>query len=103
MARRWTFGLLLSAILGCRTCDNPYDYCGPVVESGHHPAGFRAGGGMTSRMISPEEISPDAVTPPPAPPSRPSAPRVAPDDAPPVMRDGMKSTSAMRSRLRYAR
>jgi hypothetical protein len=103
MARRWTFGLLLFAVLGCRTCDNPYDYCGPVVESGHHPVGYRAGGGMSSRMISPDELSPEEITPPPAPPSRPSMPEIAPEDAPPTMRDDTESTSAMRSRLRYAR
>jgi len=36
--------LALSALSsGCAMCDNPYDYCGPVVDSGdYHPQGYVA-------------------------------------------------------------
>ena len=29
--------LLVCAAVGCRMCDSPYDYCGPVVPNQPHP------------------------------------------------------------------
>jgi hypothetical protein len=93
-----TILLITAATCGCRTCDNPYDYCGPVVDSPSGMMGFRSGSRMTSPGVAPEEIP----TPPPPPTSPSTAPDVAPSDDPPTLGE-MDMTSAMRSRLRYAR
>jgi hypothetical protein len=100
MFRRYSLALLLftATASGCRTCDNPYDYCGPVVDSDSGMTGFRSGSRASAPGIAPEEIP----TPPP-PPTPPSAsPGPAPSDAPPSMGEA-ETTSAMRTRLRYAR
>jgi hypothetical protein len=100
MFRRFSIAMLLftATANGCRTCDNPYDYCGPVVDSDFGIMGFRSGGRMSSPGIAPEEVP----TPPPPPTAPPASPGIAPSDDPPPLGE-MDMTSAMRSRLRYAR
>jgi hypothetical protein len=100
MFRRYSIAVLLftATVSGCRTCDNPYDYCGPVVDSSFDQVGLRAGSRMSSPGIAPEEIP----APPPPPTAPPASPDVAPSDDPPPLGE-MDMTSAMRSRLRYAR
>jgi hypothetical protein len=91
--------LIVTAVAGgCRTCDNPYDYCGPVVDSDSGLMGFRSGSSMASPGMAPEEIP----SPPPPPTAPSDSPGVAPSDAPRPTSD-MDTTSAMRTRLRYAR
>jgi hypothetical protein len=101
MARRLLLALFVGLVpaSGCTTCDNPYDYCGPVVDASFHPAGLRSGSRTAMPSVAPEMI--------PTPPSPPMAPAdegdVQPDmDQPPEMGD-LETTSVMRSRLRYAR
>jgi hypothetical protein len=115
--------MLAAAITGCRTCDNPYDYCGPVVDAGFHPAGFRAGSAMAAEATTFETIPapPPRPTPPASEPPTPAPADSAPLDefemprtdtgfvrpmldAPPTMGDsGTISVMRPRSRLRYAR
>jgi hypothetical protein len=101
MARRLILALVVgfAPVSGCRTCDNPYDDCGPVVDAGFHPAGFRAGSRTATPMAAPETI--------PAPPSPPMSPSDESDLEPdmnerPEMEE-LDTTSVMRPRLRYAR
>jgi hypothetical protein len=100
MFRRYSFAILLFTAMacGCRTCDNPYDYCGPVVESESGMMGYRSGSRMSSPGVAPEEIP----TPPPPPTAPPTSPGIGPSDDPPSLGE-MDMTSAMRTRLRYAR
>ncbi len=58
------------AFAGCKTCDSPYDYCGPVVDSDYHPAGPRAGSPGTG-LIGTPIVGETIPSPPPSPPSRP--------------------------------
>jgi hypothetical protein len=101
MARRLLLAFLVGLVpaSGCTTCDNPYDYCGPVVDAGFHPTGLRSGSRTAMPTVAPETI--------PAPPSPSVAPGVEEDiepdmDQPPEM-DELETTSVMRPRLRYAR
>jgi hypothetical protein len=101
MVWRYSLAIFLftASPCGCRTCDNPYDYCGPVVDSPSGMMGFRSGSRTASPGVAVEEIP----TPPPPPPTAPSnSPDVAPSDDPPALGE-MDMTSAMRTRLRYAR
>jgi hypothetical protein len=90
--------LFTATAWGCRTCDNPYDYCGPVVDSGFGSMGFRSGGRISSPGVAAEEIP----TPPPPPTAPSGSPGIEPYDVPPSM-DETDTTSVMRTRLRYAR
>ena len=100
MFRRYSLAILLftATASGCRTCDNPYDYCGPVVDSESGMMGVRSG----SRALSPGIPAEEIPTPPPPPTAPSTTPGVAPTDDPPPMGE-MEATSAMRTRLRYAR
>jgi hypothetical protein len=119
MARKLVVGcLLIAAVAGCRVCDHPYDYCGPVIDSNYHPLGPRAGSVMHGDGAPIEAIpAPPPIPTPPA--SAPSDSGVVPGDStempgtdtgfvlphgdsPPAMGD-METISVMRSRLRYAR
>jgi hypothetical protein len=105
MVRRFIFVLLLaSASPGCRTCDNPYDYCGPVVDTRLHATDLRAGGAMSSDAMNAEAVPtpPGIPTPPTSAPRTNSGDPQPNDDAPPMM-SGAETDSVMRSRLRYAR
>jgi hypothetical protein len=101
MARRFLLALLVGFIpvAGCRTCDNPYDYCGPVVDAQFHPAGLRSGSRTATPMGAPE-----VIPPPPPPPTAPADEgNIDPNvDEPPAVEE-MDTTSVMRPRLRYAR
>ena len=50
--------LTLSGLFsGCAMCDNPYDYCGPVVDSGdYHPGGHVASAPETMMPPSQADI-----------------------------------------------
>jgi hypothetical protein len=100
MVWRYSLAIFLFTVspCGCRTCDNPYDYCGPVVESPSGMMGFRSGSRTASPGVAVEEIP----TPPPPPTAPSNSPDVAPSDDPPALGE-MDMTSAMRTRLRYAR
>jgi hypothetical protein len=99
----WRFFMVLvggvALLSGCSMCDSPYDYCGPVVDAGFHPADVRAGSRAAMPALAPESIP----APPPPPVTPPSASDSAPAmDDPPEMEDST-ATSVMRPRLRYAR
>jgi hypothetical protein len=96
---RYSLAILLftATACGCRTCDNPYDYCGPVVDSESGMMGFRSGSRASTTGVAVEEIP----TPPPPPTAPSTTPGIAPADDPPPMGE-MDMTSAMRTRLRYA-
>jgi hypothetical protein len=104
MYRASAIALLILALGGCRTCDNPYDYCGPVVDSGYHPAGPRAGspgGDIIGAPVVGEQIP----APPPTPPTQPTPPtpprdQVRPEASP--LGDDLPGPSVM-TRPRYAR
>ncbi len=64
--KRLVIGSLLAAALsGCRTCDNPYDYCGPVID-GHYQ-----GDGETMPGEGPTMGPPAIPSPPPETPTPP--------------------------------
>ena len=98
----WRFVVALvvgmAPLSGCSMCDSPYDYCGPVVDAGFHPADVRAGSRASMPSFAPEPI--------PTPPKPPVAPTESDPmnemDEPPAM-DDFEATSVMRPRLRYAR
>ncbi len=103
MARRLVlFAAILFAAAGCRTCNNPYDYCGPVVDSSFHPLGSRAGSVMAGNTAIAAEVVPSPISPP-APPTPPRSNSVAPDaapgnDAPPAL-ENTSTNSVMRPRF----
>jgi hypothetical protein len=101
MYRAAAIALLILALGGCRTCDNPYDYCGPVVDSGYHPAGPRAGSPGSEIMSAPVMGEP-IPTPPPTPPTRPTPPGEQVRPEVPPLSDDLPGPSVM-TRPRYSR
>ena len=72
MCRFMSLMVIVAASLlaaGCTTCDNPYDYCSPVVEGGYS-AGLAGDSYDTLRPVPPPVV-PEAQ-PEPVQPTEPS-------------------------------
>jgi hypothetical protein len=77
------FALVLLAATGCRMCASPYDYCGPVVESGCVGCDVFGGNSMgppgegtiedNSPPVNGEMIPPGTPQAAPAPANMPSS------------------------------
>ena len=57
--------------VGCTMCDNPYDYCSPVVEGGYS-GGLAAGGAYDNGRPVPPPVFPDAPAEAPEPAEAPA-------------------------------
>jgi hypothetical protein len=91
--------MILATSGGCRMCASPYDYCGPVVDSGdcgsgpgYTQGGARMDGEYYENGAAPEEINR------PAPPQKMGTPTPAPTPSPaPFGTSAQKPNPYMRS------